>query len=370
MKFKNILAVAFGLIFLCACFNSKTIYIGGILPMSGDYYFYGSEIKKGVDLAISKRDNVLGKKIKFVVADDQSEHMKNIDAYNKFAANKKICSIIGGGNSILTEDIASVSQKKPLPIITPTASLKSITEYGPNIYRCVFTDETEGICMAEFVLKDLKAKTAAVFYDMDNDYSIALAKSFLKKFNEGGKVLTEQSHPTSDNDFRIQLNKIKLVNPDVLFIPDYAYNTVLILKQARDMGIKSVILGPDTFEEAIEQANDKSIFDNAYYCSHYSTDNTDPAIQKFVNEFKKEYESIPSSVAALSFDAANILLDAIQKANSTDSQAILNALAQTNHSGVTGNIKFDENHNPIKDITIIKVSNGKNEFLKTFTPTN
>ena len=370
MKLKNIFLALFSLFFLCGCYNSNTIYIGGILPLSGDYYFCGNEIKKGVELAISKRDTVINKKIKFVTIDDQSEHMKNINAYNKFSANKKICAIIGGGNSILSENIASVSQKNPLPIIVPSASLKSITEYGTNIYRCAFTDEIQGICMANFALKDLNAKTAAVFYDMDNDYSITLAKSFLKKFNESGKVLIEQTHPTSDNDFKIQLNKIKLVNPDVLFIPDYAANAVLISKQARDMGIKSIILGSDTWEEAIEQTNDKSILDGIYFCSHYSIDNPDKKVQEFVKEYKTKYNDTPSSFAVLGYDATNILIDAIQKANSTDMQAILKALAQTNYSGITGNIKFDENRNPIKDITILKIANGKNNFFKIFKMSN
>jgi ABC-type branched-chain amino acid transport systems, periplasmic component len=364
MKLKNIFLIAACLIFSCGCYNSNTIYIAGILPLTGDYYFCGNEIKNGIELAISKRDTILDKKIKFVVSDDKSEHVQNINAYNKFAANKKICAVIGGGNSILSEDIAAVSQKNPLPVIVPSASVKSITEYGTNIYRCAFTDEIQGVYMANFALNELNAKTAAIFYDMDNNYSTTLAKAFSKTFNESAKVVIEQPHPNSDNDFKIQLNKIKLAKPDVLFIPDYADNAVLIIKQIRDMGIKSTILGSDTWEEVIDGTNDKSILDGIYFCSHFSIDNPDANIQNFVDEYEKKFNKKPSSFAALGFDATNILIDAIQNANSTDMNAILNAMAKTNYSGVSGKIKFDENRNPIKNITILKIEDGKNNFFK------
>lgn len=367
MKFKKTLVSALSFIFLTGCANPNTIYIGGILPLNGDYYFCGNEIKNGVDLAISKRPNILGKKIEFTVRDDESEHTKNIDVYNKFAADSKICAIIGGGNSILSEDIAAVSQKNPLPVIVPSASLKSITTYGKNIYRVGFTDDVQGICMAKFALQDLNLKTAAVFYDMDNNYSITLAKAFTDTFNKnGGKILIERMHPTSDNDFKIQLNKIKLVKPDVLFVPDYSYNAVLITKQARDMGINSVILGSDTWEEAVNQSSDESILEGIYFCSHYSIDNPDSVVQDFVRDYKDKYEELPSSFAVLGFDSANILFDAIEKAKSTDMKSILKSLSQTNYSGVTGKITFDKNRNPVKNITILKISNGRNNFLKVF----
>ena len=210
----------------------------------------------------------------------------------------------------------------------------------------------------------MNAKTAAIFYDMDNNYSTTLAKAFSKTFNESAKVVIEQPHPNSDNDFKIQLNKIKLAKPDVLFIPDYADNAVLIIKQIRDMGIKSTILGSDTWEEVIDGTNDKSILDGIYFCSHFSIDNPDANIQNFVDEYEKKFNKKPSSFAALGFDATNILIDAIQNANSTDMNAILNAMAKTNYSGVSGKIKFDENRNPIKNITILKIEDGKNNFFK------
>lgn len=368
MKLKKFLPLLLTSFLVSGCTNSTDkIYIGGILPMSGDYYYCGQEIKNGVELAISKRPKILDKDIKFEILDDNSDHIRNIDAYNKFAANKKICSIIGGGNSILSEDIAANSQKNPLPIIVPSASLNSITEYGNNIYRVGFTDEIQGTCMAKFALTDLNLKTAAVLYDSENNYSVELAKSFSDTFNQnGGKILIQQKHATLDNDFRIELNKIKPFNPDVLFVPDYAYNAVLIAKQARDIGIQSIILGSDTWEEAITQTSNLNILEGIYFCTHYSVDNPNTEIQNFVSDYKKNYKTIPSSFAALGFDSANILLDAIIDAKSTQMDEILNSLAKTNYSGITGQINFDSNHNPIKAITIVKISGGKNNFFKVF----
>ena len=366
MKSKKFLPLLLASLLASSCTNSTNkIYIGGILPLSGDYYYCGQEIKNGVELAISKRPKILDKDIVFEILDDNSDHLRNIDAYNKFAANKKICSVIGGGNSILSEDIAANSQKNPLPIIVPSASLNSITKYGDNIYRVGFTDEVQGICMAKFALNDLNLKTAAILYDSENNYSVELAKSFSDTFKQnGGNILISQKHATLDNDFRIELNKIKPFKPDVLFIPDYAYNAVLITKQARDIGIQSIILGTDTWEEAITQTSNPNILEGVYFCTHYSAENPNIAIQNFVNDYKEKYKVVPSSFAALGYDCANILLDAIINAQSTQMDEILNSLAQTNYSGITGKINFDSNHNPIKELTILKISAGKNNFYK------
>ena len=371
MRFKNffVFIIFFlGVIFFCGFFNKKksdSIYIGAVFPLSGDYYLSGHDVYNGVKFAFSKRQKILDKNLKLKIIDCSSDHIKNINAYNKLSSDQNICAIISGENSILSEDIAAVSQKNPLPIILPTASLKSITEYGENIFRCAFIDETQGECMANFALNDLKAKTAAVFYDMDNQYSVTLAKSFSKVFKQHGKILIEQMHPTDDNDYKIQLNKIKFKNPDVLFVPDYEYNDVLIKKQANDIGIKSVILGGDTWEKVLNLTKNREAFDNIYFCTHYSAENPDSKIKNFVDEYKKIYKKAPNSFNALGFDAANILIDAIQDANSTDKDLVIKSLSKTNYSGITGNIKFNSERNPDKDLTIIKISNGKNNFFKT-----
>ena len=369
-KIKNMLALAIAFIFFSGCAKSDNIKLGGVFSLSGDYYLDGQENKKGVELAIAQRPTVMDKKVKFIFKNDKSERMQTMNAYNNLAADKNIFAILGGGNSILSQDIASVSQKNKLPVVFSTASANSITGYGDNLYRIGCSDAIQGICMANFAIQDLNVKTAAVLYDSGNNYSVVIAKAFINAFNKnGGKILTQQIHSSSDTDFKTQLNKIKALEPEVLFIPDYAYNSVLIAKQARDKDINSIFLAPDSWETVLSQATNesyKSYFEGSYFCSNYSYENPSIKNKDFVSDYENKYKTEPSAYAALAYDSVNILLDAIENSKSNNKNDIIKALSETNYSGVTGQIKFDQDRNPVRDITVIKITNGENKFFKLF----
>ena len=115
-----------------------------------------------------------------------------------------------------------------------------------------------------------------------------------------------------------------------------------------------------------------SALKNAYFCNHYSSESTDPKVKNFIEAYKKEYNEEPNAFAALAYDAAYTLVGAIEKAGSTDKDAIIAALKDSDYKGVTGDIKFDENRNPIKQtaITTIQVDEEKQtavyKYVETF----
>lgn len=366
---KLFVILIFVVCFLSACKNKDSINIAGIIPLSGDYYLDGIDKKCGIELAISQRPSVLGKKINFIYADSKSERIEAINIYNKLAGNKNICGIIDGGNSTLAEDVASVSQKKPLPLIVSTASLEKIANYGKNIFKLACSDKAQGECMARFALKDLelKNKTGAVLYNKENNYSVTLAKTFVESFKQnGGKILTQQNYLDSDTDFSLQLNKIAVLNPEVLFLPDYAYNIVLILDQIKNKNPDLKILCPNTCENVINQSSDNFFPNEIYFCTNYFYDNPSYKNKLFVKAYEERYKKKPSTFAALAYDACNILLDAIEKAQSIKHDDIIKALNEMNVDGVTGQIKFDKDGNPMRDLDIIEISDGQNKFLKVF----
>ena len=366
---KFFIILVFVVCFFSACKNKDNIEIAGIFPLSGDYYLDGTDKKYGIELAISQRPNVIGKKINFIYADSKSERIEAINLYNKLAGNRNICGIIDCGNSTLAKDVASVSQKKPLPLIVSTASVEKITSYGKNIFRIACSDKMQGECMAKFALKDLglKNKTGAVLYNKENNYSVTLAKAFVESFkNSGGKILIQQDYLNSDTDFSLQLNKIAILKPEVLFLPDYTYNVALILDQIKNKNPDLKILGPNTCENIVNQSLDKLFPNQIYFCTNYFYDNPSDKNKAFVKAYEEKYKKKPSAFSALAYDACNIFLDAIEKAQSTKHDDIIKALNEISFDGVIGEVKFDENRNPIRDLNIIEISNGQNKFLKVF----
>lgn len=354
---------------LTACKREEKVNIAGILPLSGDYYLDGLDKKKGIDLAIAQRPNILGKKINFICKDSKSERSEAINLYNKLAANKNICGIIDGGNSILSEDVASVSQKKALPLIIATASLESITSYGDNIFRTASLEKTQGECMAKFALDDLNLinKTCAILYNKDSDYSISIAKAFANSFKQqNGKVLLMQAYLNNDTDFSFQLNKIKILNPEVLFLPDNAYNVSLILEQMRNKNLNLTVLGSDAYENVATQSTDNVFLSKIYYCTDYCYTSPRRTSIEFVKAYEEKYKEKPGAFAALSYDATNILLDALERAKSIKSDDIINALNKTEYDGASGKIEFDKNGNPIKNLKIVAINQGEKEFIKAF----
>ncbi|MDK2788740.1 MAG: branched-chain amino acid transport system substrate-binding protein, partial [Epulopiscium sp.] len=135
----------------------------------------------------------------------------------------------------------------------------------------------------------------------------------------------------------------------------------LIAQQAKEVGITATLLGADGWDGVIGVNPDA--VEGAYFCNHYSTDDAAEEVQNFLKVYKEKYNEDPVSFAALGYDAMKILAAAIEKAGSTDKDAVVKALAETDITSVTGKITFDENRNPVKEVSIIKIENGNNTLF-------
>jgi len=175
----------------------------------------------------------------------------------------------------------------------------------------------------------------------------------------GGQIVATQSYQEGDQDFNAQLTSLKGSNPEVIFVPGYYNDVGLIAKQARDKGINVPLVGGDGWDSAQLYAIGGSALDGSFFSNHYSPYDTDPRVQKFVNDYKALYGTIPDALAATAYDAANIMFDAIKRANSLDGKAIRDALAATKEfPGVTGNVTFNENRDAVKPIIMIEIKPG------------
>ena len=353
-------AVAAVLVFFAGCAKKESDHfvIGGIFPLSGPVAVYGNEARNGVELAvweINAAGGIGGKQIKLISEDDEGNPEKTVNVYKKLTTKDGVKVIIGSLTSGATAAITSLAQAQKIVLLAPAATLPSITDAGDFIFRACFIDPFQGTVGGKFTAENLGKKRAAVLYNITNDYSVGLYENFKIAFEKaGGSLCAAESYSDGDKDYRAQLTKIKNAAPDVVYLPDYYGTVALIAKQLREQGIDTAMVGGDGWGGLMENAGDEVV--NGFYSDHYAADSTDEKVTQFVDSYKKMYKTTPVSFAALAYDCVYLLKDAAERASSaSDTTSLKEALEKTNGSYVTGNLTFDEKHNPIKSAVMMEI---------------
>lgn len=370
---KKIIAMLAGATMMMSCGanqsqeESSTIKVGGMGPLTGSAAMYGITVDKGAKLAfeeINANGGVLGKKFEYISLDEKADPIEAVNAYNKLT-DEGVVAILGSVTSKPTLAVAELAAQDGIPMITPTGTQINITDAGPNIFRVCFTDPYQGSTLAKFSKDKLGAKTAAIMVNTSSDYSDGIANAFIKQAEkEGIKVVAKEGYSDGDKDFKAQLTKINSENPDILVVPEYYELSALIATQAREIGMKSTFVGPDGWDGIIGalDSSSYSVVDNSYFTNHYSTEDNNEKVQSFLKKYREKYNEEPTAFSALAYDTVYVLKNAIDKAGTTDKAELTKAIKSSDMDGVTGHLTFDENNNPIKAVTIIKVQDGKYIF--------
>ena len=356
--------------------SGDTIKVGANFELTGNVANYGNATIEGLQLAIDEANEaggINGKKIELVSVDDKSEAAESINAATKLIADDDVKVIVGPATTGLVLAETQTATDAKVPIIAPCATSPEATvENGkvkPYVFRSCFIDPQQGEVMATFAAKELKAKTAVIYVDNSSDYSKNLAKVFKEKFEAaGGKVVMEEAFLQKDQDFKATLTKLKTANADVMFVPAYYEEVGKIVKQAREMGINSAILGTDGWDDTkVVDIAGADALNNTFFSTHYSE--KDAEVQGFIEAYKKKYNRAPNVFAALGYDAGKMLVDALKRAGSGDTEKIREALEATKDLKVgTGTISMDKNHNPIKTAVILEMKNGEKELKAKIAP--
>ena len=351
-----------------------TIKIGEYASLTGSEAAFGQSSHKGTQLLveeINKAGGVLGKQIELITEDNQSKAGESATIVKKFISRDKVVAILGEVASGRSLEAAPICQTAGIPMVSPSSTNPKVTEVGDYIFRVCFIDPFQGKLLAEFATKTLKAKKAVVLSDVSAAYSVGLSTFFKEAFTAaGGTILAEQKYASKDKDFKAQLTAIKALSPDVICVPGYYTEVGLITKQARELGITVPIIGGDGWEapELIQIAGAEAL-KNTYYSTHFSPAQDSPMARKFVEAFKAKYAGeVPDAMAALGYDSAFALVEAIKKAASTEPSKIRDALKATDFVGVTGRTKLDANRDATKPAVIITTENGAFKFLQTVEP--
>lgn len=353
--------------------EAATIKIGGLGPLTGPLAIYGVTATNGSKLAfeeINKNGGILGKQVEFVLFDEKGDSTEAVTVYNRLV-DEGVVALVGDITSKPSLAVAEIAAQDNMPMITPTGTQFNITEAGPNVFRVCFTDPYQGVILANLAKNNLKANTVAIMVNNSSDYSDGVAEAFIKEAERLGlKIVAKEGYAEGDKDFRAQLTKVAATNPDVLLVPDYYEQVALITTQAREVGVKSTFIGPDGWD-GVAKALDSSAYgavENSYFTNHYSVEDTNEKVQNFLKAYREKYKDEPSAFSALSYDAAYLMKDAIEKAGSTDKDAIVKAMKESDFAGVTGHLRFDEKNNPVKAVTVLKVVNGNYTFDSVIQP--
>src|SRR5687767_6340390 len=325
-----------------AAFAQDDIPIGEFASLTGSSASFGQSAHKGTALAVEEVNaggGVLGKKLRLITEDDQSLAGQPATIVRKLISQDKVVAVLGEVASSKSLEAAPICQQSKVPMISPASTNPKVTEVGDYVFRICFIDPFQGTVMAKFAL-DKGFKKVAVLTDVKQDYAVGLSEFFVKHLTaNGGKVVKDQKYSTGDKDFKAQLTSIKAAKPDAIFVPGYYGEVSLIARQAKQLGIKVPLLGGDGWvgDSLLKVAG--TALDGSFFSSHFSAEAKAPETQSFVQKYKAKYGNVPDDMAALGYDSAMILADAIKRAGGTDSAKLRDAIAATkDYKAITGNI--------------------------------
>jgi len=340
------------------------IKIGAILPLTGEIALQGEDAKRGLELALSSRNmfgGIMGRKIKIIFEDDGMTPASGVAAFKKLVDLDKVKVVLGGMTSSVALAIAPIANEQKVILFSPTASHPKLTTQNGYVFRNWPSDIYEASEISKFAFDVLKLKKYAVIF-VNNDNGFALSEIFDKRIKElGGNVILSQSYESGASDFRTILSKAKKLNPDSIYLPGNYEDIAKILVQSKELGLNTQFLATSAIEnprllEIARNAAEGLIYTKTYVDFH-SHDYV-----KFVDNFKKMFREEPGIAAAQSYDAINIIVDAIEKAG-YDGEKIKNELYKIkDFPGVTGKTSFEKNGDVIKDMAIYTIRNM--EFTK------
>ena len=365
--------------FICSCtFQPKEFVIGAILHLTGNQAVLGLAAKQGMQMAIDKINEKGGCKIngrkmvvKIIYEDDEGISELAEQKADKLINTYGAKGILGGLMSRVSLAIAPICQENGIPMITPISTNTKVTEIGDYIFRACFIDPFQGAVMANYVFNNRKITKAAIIFDKENEYNKGLSEVFKYTFEEYGGTITAFipfSDEENTEDYKDMLKEVKTSGAQFLFAPNFYAAAALMMKQAVEIGLHIPIGGGDGWDSPLLMEIGGQSVEGQVFSTHFSKDDPNPQVQAFVKEYRERYNSDPDAFATLSYDAANILLNAVEKSGSLDGKILKNTIKNTKYQAITGMISYDEKRNPTKSAVIIKIEDGKQVYVTTINP--
>lgn len=355
----------------CAKEEEKEIKIGVILPLTGDLADPGGKSLNGIKLAIDAYNEKKPRiPIKLFVEDSKANPVDGVNAMRKLVDVNHIKLIIGDMTSGVTLALAPIAEQEHVVVLAPGASNPKVREAGDYIFRNWASDNFDGEVMAKYLINSLGKKRAAVIY-INNEYGTGLANAFEKTFVEyGGRVILKENYDQGSSDFRNILAKMREANVDCVYLPGHPRENGILVRQLKEMRISTTLTAnlsvetPDFYNIA-KEAGDGIFFSTPAFDLSSNEQN----IKKFIENYQAKYNSKPDATAGHSYDAANIMLQAIRMADYDISKVKDQLYKIKDFPGVTGNTTFDDHGDVVKPVMIKRLNkNGSSIIIETYKP--
>jgi branched-chain amino acid transport system substrate-binding protein len=346
------------------------IKIGHYASITGSEATFGVSTDNGIKLAVEEINaagGVNGRPIELITYDNRGNATEVNTVVNRLITSDNVVAVLGEVASSRSLIGAPICQEFGVPMISPSSTNPQVTEVGDMIFRVCFLDEFQGDVCARFA-HERGWTRGAVLYNRQQAYATGLKDFFVAPFTDlGGEIVTEQAYGDGDAEFGAQLTAIANSGAEFIFVPGYYTDVGTIAKQLRARGMTIPLLGGDGWDSA-ELANIAGdAINGCFYSNHYSHEEERPEVREFVERYQDEYGSVPDGLAALGYDAAMILFDAMERADSLEGEDIAAALADTEgFAGVTGSISIDDNRNASKSAVILEYREGQPRYVDRF----
>lgn len=350
------------------------VVIGLVASQNGDLKPWGDDSIKGAQIAVDEVNaagGINGKKVVLKLGDSNSSPEGGKSAAQKLIADG-VVGILGEVASGITQQMAGVSFDAGVPLIAIGATKTDLTDAGSNIFRVCYTDDFQGPVMAKFARDELKLQNMAMMTDNKQPYSQYLSKSFQKAFEAmGGKIVKEEFYESKQTQFAGQIENLKTSNPDGVFLSGYFNEVGPIASQMRQAGLKVYLLGGDGWDSSELLTSGGDAIVGGYFCNHYSATETRPEVVGFLKKWKDKWGGEPgTTMGALGYDAAALMMDAVKRAKGNKSKDVIVAIEETeNFPGVSGSITLKgQNGNPSKPALVVEVTRNGFVAKKSFAP--
>jgi branched-chain amino acid transport system substrate-binding protein len=368
-----------GLIMLTTCSwrnrPAGEIRVGVIAPLTGELPGIGDSTVKAAELAAAQVNDAGGLEVggqlyRVVLLVEDSANLPDtaVAAARKLINQDQVVAIIGPQISRNAIPVAALAENTHIPMISPYSTNPATTADKQYVFRVAYVDSFQGEVMARFALEQLNLQTAAVLYDVANEYNRDIAEFFRQSFTTGGgQIVAFESYTTGETDFHRQLAVIRASEPQALFLPNFSNDILPQVRQARAANITAIFLGSDSWD--LEELIDIPALDGAFFSSHYAEDAANATGQRFVELFRQQYNAEPDDEAALTYDAFKLLFQAIQNAGQVDPESIQMGLQQIEQfQGVTGLMMYTGTGDPEKSAIILQIKDGNAEYYETIEP--
>ncbi len=346
--------------------ETKELIIGGMGPLTGPAASYGISVKQGTEIAVNEINANGGITVggvtymlKSEFADDEATEDKAINAYNSLI-DKGMHVLVGPTTSGAVTAVRDLSYQDNILLVTPSGSTADCIS-TPNAFRICFTDPIQGETMADFIVNQQGYKKIAVLYANSSDYSIGIKDAFVAKVKElGGTIVAEESFAEGDVDYNTQLTSVKATDAEAIFVPAYYTEATYITKQAAENGINLPFFGSDGWDGIHKTVTDAATVEGAIFLSPFFVEDTSELVSNFVAAYREAYNADPDQFGADAYDAVYAIKAAMEKADSIETEAVIQAMTEISINGLTGqNMSFTAEGEPNKGAMFLQIKDGK-----------